>query len=106
MFPYTNTERWFALYVKPRHEKTVHRLLTGIGRDAFLPLYVRRHVYGSRPKEHGVPLFPGYVFCRVDPFKRVQVLSTRGVLSIVCIGKTPIPIEDSEIFSIQSAINV
>jgi transcription antitermination factor NusG len=105
MFSETDNEKWFALYVKPRHDKAVARLLTEGGRDCFLPVRVRRHLYGGRIKEFELPLFPGYVFCRFDPFKRLPILVTPGVLSIVSIGRVPAPIDDKEIFSLRSAVN-
>src|SRR5947209_6286308 len=97
-------KKWFALYVKPRHEKVVVRSLDGVGLESFLPLYVRRHVYACRRKENEIPLFPGYVFCRFDPFKRTPILSTPGVISIVSVARTPVPVDDIEIFSLRSAI--
>src|SRR3989442_1291802 len=33
------TQKWFALYVKARHEKVVDRALHRVGFDSFLPLY-------------------------------------------------------------------
>src|SRR5437667_3876573 len=97
-------KKWFALYFKPRHEKVVVRSLDGVGLESFLPLYVRRHVYACRRKENEIPLFPGYVFCRFDPFKRTPILSTPGVISIVSVARTPVPVDDIEIFSLRSAI--
>src|SRR4030095_2685118 len=105
MYPESGTENWFALYVKPRHEKAVTRLLSGEGREVFLPLYKRHHVYAARFKEHELPLFPGYVFCRFDIFKRTPVLATTGVISIVGVGKSPTPIDGIEIHSLQTAMN-
>ena len=98
------TQKWFALYVKARHEKVVDRALHRVGFDSFLPLYVLRHVYAHCSKEHQIPLFPGYVFCRFDPLKRTPILSTPGVISIVSVARKPVPVDDVEIFSLQSAI--
>jgi len=50
------------------------------------------------------PLFPGYVFCRLDLLKRLPVLVTPGVISIVGAGKTPLPIDDAEISAVQTAV--
>jgi hypothetical protein len=78
MYQEPATESWFALYVKPRHEKVVTRLLTGEGLETFLPLYTRRHVYESRSKDNELPLFPGYVFCRFDVLKRTPFWQRPG----------------------------
>jgi transcription antitermination factor NusG len=51
------------------------------------------------------PLFPGYVFCQFDAHKRLPVLVTPGVLSVVGRGRIPVPVEDSEIDAIQRVIS-
>jgi transcription antitermination factor NusG len=92
---------WFALYVKPRHEKYVATSLAHRGYEQFLPLY-QRHV--TRTKRFELPLFPSYVFCRFDEYNRLPVLSVPGVFSIVGSGKTLAPVDDDEIEAIRSII--
>ncbi len=96
-------KRWFALNVNVRHEKQVSQILINKGFETFLPLYTRRHHYERRVREFDLPLFPGYVFCRVDPKVRLPVLTTPGVLRIVGAGRVPIALEDHEISSLQRA---
>src|SRR5260370_34797255 len=55
-------------------------------------------------KEIEVPLFPGYLFCRMDPYNRLPVLMTPGVIQIVGTGKTLIPVEEEEIAAIQRVV--
>ena len=50
-----------------------------------------------------MPLFPGYLFCRMNPHNRLPVLQTPGVIQIVGVGKSPIPVEEEEIAAIQRA---
>lgn len=61
-------ERWYAVSVRPRHEKSVARHLEHRGLKFFLPLYrcVRR--WQDRRKELDVALFPGYVW---PPLRRL-----------------------------------
>lgn len=92
---------WFALYVKPKHEKTVTTLLGGKGLETFLPTYRRHH---KRSKHFDLPLFPGYVFCRCESSKMLPVVSTPGVFLIVGNGRTPEPISEAEIGSIRRMI--
>jgi len=92
---------WFALYVKPKHEKTVTTLLGGKGLETFLPTYRRHH---KRSKHFDLPLFPGYVFCRCESSKMLPVVSTPGVFLIVGNGRTPEPISEVEIGSIRRMI--
>jgi transcription antitermination factor NusG len=51
------------------------------------------------------PLFPGYVFCQFDAHRRLPVLVTPGVLSVVGRGRIPVPVEDSEIDAIQRVVS-
>ncbi len=74
------------------------------GYEGFLPLYRQRNRWSDRVKEVQLPLFPGYLFCRFDVNKRLPILVTPGVLHVVGIGKTPQPVEDSEIAALQSII--
>ena len=95
--------RWFALSVNVRHEKQVSQVLVNKGFETFLPLHTRRHRYDRRVREFEIPLFPGYLFCRVNPKVRLPVLTTPGVLRMVGAGRVPIPLEDHEIISLQRA---
>jgi transcription antitermination factor NusG len=85
---------WFALRVKSRSEKIVSTIARNKGFEEFLPLYQSRRRWSDRFKSVDVPLFPGYVFCRVDPEFRLPLLTIPGVLSFVGIGKVPAPIDD------------
>lgn len=95
---------WFALQVRSRYEKIVVAHLEGKGYEWFLPLYKSRRRWSDRFTEIKQPLFPGYVFCRLDPLNRLPVLVTPGVLFIVGVAKTPLPVEETEIAAIQAAV--
>jgi len=95
---------WFALQVRSRYENIVTAHLTGMGYESFLPLYMCRRRWSDRFKEIERPLFPGYVFCRLNPLDRLPILITPGVFLIVGLGKTPVPIDEAEIAAIQSAV--
>jgi transcription antitermination factor NusG len=96
---------WYALAVKPRHDKAVTRILENKGYETFLPLYKKRHRYATRCKESELPLFPGYVFCRFDITARLPILTTPGITNILGAGKMPIAVDEREISSLQSAIH-
>jgi transcription antitermination factor NusG len=99
-----SNHQWFALRVKSRHEKAVALAARGKGFEEFLPLYRWRQTWSDRSKWVEMPLFPGYVFCRLDPARRLPLLTIPGVLNFVSMGRTPVPIEDAEIASVQAAI--
>jgi transcription antitermination factor NusG len=50
-----------------------------------------------------VPLFPGYLFCRMNPDDRLPVLMTPGLIQIVGVGKKPLAVDEQEIAAIQRA---
>jgi transcriptional antiterminator RfaH len=58
--------RWYAIQTKPNREKEVERRLTALNLEAFLPWLRARRRIGTRFHWVLVPLFPGYIFCRLD----------------------------------------
>ena len=103
-FDNIGSRQWFALRVKSNHEKTVATVARHKGVEEFLPLYRSRHRWSDRFKSVELPLFPGYIFCRIDPKVRLPILTIPGAMHFVGIGKVPSPIQDSEITAIQSAV--
>lgn len=97
-------ERWFALRVKSRCEKAVAMMAQHKGFEEFLPLYQSRRRWSDRLQSVELPFFPGYLFCRLNPQHRLPLLTIPGVLHFVGIGKIPVPIEDSEIAALQTAV--
>jgi transcription antitermination factor NusG len=96
--------RWYALRVKSRCEKVVALMAENRGYEQFLPLYRCRRKWSDRRQEVEFPLFPGYVFCRLDATHRLPLLTIPGVVHMVGIGKTPAAIDDGEITAIQAAV--
>jgi transcription antitermination factor NusG len=87
---------WFALYVKPRHEKVVATVLHNKGFVTCLPLIRSRREWCDRDAWVDMPAFPGYLFCQFDSEMRSPVMSTSGVVSIIGSGKSPLAIEPSD----------
>jgi transcription antitermination factor NusG len=97
-------EVWYALKVRPRLEKQVSANLSAKGYELFLPLYKRKSRWSDRIKTLEEPLFPGYLFCQFDVTKRLPILQTPGVMSVVGIGKCPEPINPAEIEAIRTVV--
>lgn len=100
----TDLKPWYALRVKPNYEKPVSTALRGKGIEEFLPLHRTRRQWSDRVKVMDLPLFPGYLFCRLRLEERMPLLTTPGFLYIVGVGKNPQPIEEAEILAIQSVL--
>jgi transcription antitermination factor NusG len=96
---------WFALQVKTCKEQSVATALREKGLKEFLPLYRARHRWSDRSKEIELALFPGYLFCQFDPLHRLPILTTPGVTSILGVGKTPVPVDASEVAAIQAMVS-
>ncbi len=97
-------ERWFAMRVKSGTEKTVSTITRNKGFEEFLPLYTCRRQWSDRTKSFEAPLFPGYVFCRLDPRNRMPLLTVPSVLGFVGFGNVPAPIDDSELEGIRAMV--
>ena len=98
------TLAWFALQVRTRHETAIASFLQAKGYEQFLPLYNVKKRWSDRVKVIESPLFPGYLFCRLDPQYRLPVLKTPGVIQIVGYNRIPAPIEEAEIQGIQTLV--
>lgn len=95
---------WFALQVRQRSEKLVAASLEAKEYEVFLPLYHSRRYWSDRIKELQLPLFDGYVFCRLSMQRRLPVLMIPGVLRLVGMGKLPVPVGDQEIAALQAVV--
>lgn len=95
---------WYAVRVKPNYEKPVAAALRGKGLEEFLPLFRSKRRWSDRVKVMDLPLFPGYVFCRLNLEARMPLITTPGFLYIVGVGKNPEPVDEAEIQAIQSVL--
>jgi transcription antitermination factor NusG len=97
-------KQWYALQVKPRHEKVVAAALRGKRYEEFLPLKTVRRRWSDRVCSIETPLLPGYTFCRFDPLEKLIVLRTPGLRRIVGVGDVPAPVEEQEIAALQIVV--
>ena len=96
--------RWYAAYTAPRHEKRVAQQMLGYRIDCFLPLYKSIRRWKDRRKQLELPLFPGYVFVRIELGDRLRVLGSPGVVQIVSFNGKPAPLPDAEIEALRSGL--
>lgn len=104
MLNQTTVFPWYALQVASRCEKAVASGLVLRGYSEFLPLFRSRRRWSDRFQDVDLPLFPGYVFCRLDIDRRLPALLIPGVVRVVGLGKMPIPVEDHEISAVQAVV--
>jgi len=68
-------------------------------------MFWSRRRWSDRTKFLQVPLFSGYLFCRFAPEDRSAILAIPGVVLVVGLGKTPVPVNPGEIEAIRVAVN-
>lgn len=100
--PTPSGRRWFVVATKPRAERRAHAALHLKGYQPFLPeVTVRRRDRSWRT----VPLFPGYVFIRLDlarPWYPIRFAP--GVFQLLTINGVPAPCPDHAVEAVQSAL--
>ncbi len=96
---------WFALYVKPQHEKSVAEQLNAKSVNGYVPLFRSRRRWSDRVKAVELPLFPRYVFARFNFEERLKVLSVSSVVSLVGFGGKPCPMTEEDIDRVKSLVN-
>ena len=90
--------RWYALYTLPQNEKSALKQLEMREIEAFLPTYETVKVWKNRQRVRTVmPLFPAYLFVKIERRQRPRVLQSPGVIHIVGNRREDIPIGDCEI---------
>jgi transcription antitermination factor NusG len=102
----TETESWYGLQTRPRHEKIVAHRLEEKGVTTFLPLVSEVHRWSDRKKTVQVPLFGCYVFAKFTPNRadRLRVLRVDGVFGLVGARGEGTPIPDQQIDAVRSLV--
>jgi transcriptional antiterminator NusG len=102
--PRRETDAWFAVWTRSRHEAAVFQQLQTKGVRAFLPTITRWSHWKDRKKRIEWPLFPGYCFTHIDPADALAVLKCAGVVSLVSFEGRPAAIPDREIESVRTLV--
>ena len=93
--------QWIAIRSKPRSEKIVSSELERKGIEVFLPLIKKRQQWSDRKKWVDFPLFPSYLFARIELKNSIFILSTRGVNTIVKFGDRAITVDNKVVDSLR-----
>ena len=95
---------WFAILARTGRERNATLVLENVGYECYMPVSKFIRKWSDRVKgERRFLYFLGTSSCRMNPHNRLPVLTTPGVIQIVGVGKTPIPVEEEEIAAIQRA---
>ena len=97
----------YCIHTRSRHEEMVFQQLEDKRIPSFLPkleVWSRRK---DRREKIQKALFPGYLFVHeiLDPYHRLEILKTPGVVRILGNEHGPVPVPDPQIESIQKILN-
>lgn len=95
------SNKWLAVYTRPRWEKKVDQLLKEKGLESYCPLNKVRRKWSDRVKVVEEPLFKSYVFVKVDDDDRTTVRMTPGAINFVYWEGKPAVIREKEIIAIK-----
>jgi len=82
--------RWFVCHTKPRCEKKFSMLLTRGEFAHDLPLIESVRLYGTQKKTFTKPLFPGYVFARLEPARKDLIYQQDLLVRALLIENEPL----------------
>lgn len=82
--------RWFVCHTKPRCEKKFSALLTAERFAHYLPLIQSVRRYGTQKKTFTKPLFPGYVFTRLEPVKKDRIYQQDLLVRALMVENEPV----------------
>lgn len=98
--------KWFVVYTIRRHEKRLAKRFSQREIEHYLPLYrsERRWRDGSRVTLD-LPLFPSYIFVRINESDCVRVLNVPGAVAVVGgTGREPARLPDATIDALRSGL--
>jgi transcriptional antiterminator RfaH len=95
--------RWWAMYTKPRQEKSLARDLVQLGLSFYLPLVPKTSLIRGRRVKSLIPLFGGYLFFFGTEEERISALSPGRVCHSFAASNTQKMTDDLR--SVQSLIN-
>jgi transcription antitermination factor NusG len=95
---------WFALRVKSNRERVTAMHLRSRGIEEFSPIFTAESQWSDRKKLIDRSVFPGYVFCRLNPEDKLPALTIPGVVTLVGFGNGPSAIPEHEIEAVRRAI--
>jgi transcriptional antiterminator RfaH len=97
------SENWCVVQTQTRFEEKAYRHLVKQNFTVYMPRYLRRVRHARRSVEALRPLFPGYLFVRLDPgaCRWRSINGTMGVQRILVDGEAPKYLDEAIVRSIM-----
>jgi len=88
---------WAVIRAQPHRERVAVENLERQGFFAYCPWIMQQRRRGRHMQPVPRPLFPGYLFVRLDPDTQQwrPMLSTLGVRTVICVGERPSLIDNA-----------
>ena len=81
--PAEGDERWAVIHTKPRCEKKLAEYSRNNGIAYYLPQIESKRLYQRRQVSFTRPMFPGYVFCVINPAKKQTLIISGYTVSFI-----------------------
>jgi transcriptional antiterminator RfaH len=97
---------WYVIHCHPREEQRALEHLERQRYTCYFPTLMREHLRGRRRIEVREPLFPRYLFIRLDEVRSnwYPIRSTRGVQQLVCSNGHPLAVKDAIVEGIRERV--
>ncbi len=100
-------KRWYVAQTQVHSEERARVNLERQGFHTYLPRYRRERCHARRREVVRAPLFPGYIFVRLDlsdsPWRSIN--GTFGVNHLICRGEQPTAVQEDIIEQIAAREN-
>lgn len=95
---------WYPLRVKSRCEKKTFAALHEMNIEVYLPLLKTKRRWSDRWKKVDMPLFPGYIFVRINLKQRFHITEVQHVSGFITFQNELAWIPDDQIDAIRRFI--
>jgi len=102
---FDRTPKWNAVTTRSRHEMKVEEHLCRLQIEHYLPKHETLRVWSDRKRKVWMPLFPGYIFVKVNCRNYEQVLFHPSVGNFLKCNGGPTPIREKVIEAIRIMLN-
>ncbi len=103
-------KRWYVFYTYPKFERKIQTFLQEKGYEVFLPLHWEVRQWSDRKKRLLVPLFPNYIFVKIERHRIYEILNVPKIVSCVKFNGNPASLKQEEVdcikFILDSAHNI
>jgi len=94
-------DQWYAVRTRTRFERHSRDALIERGYEVVLPTYSGKPTRNDGTPVQGLPLFPGYLFCRLTSTAEGTIVGSPGVIGVVEFGGRWAVIDKQEVEALR-----